>query len=91
MFNLIGDLDKDCEGTILYNNHNLKRKEIFLSVSYLFQDYALIELEIICYNLTHDDHLLSQMDCKLFISNKKLIKNENRLVYLFISIVNVLV
>ena len=78
LLNLIGLLDTEYEGEIIVNDINLKKlkpkqraKFIRENINYLFQDYALIELENVEYNL-----LLSLAYVKISSSEKIKLINE---------------
>ena len=78
LLNLIGLLDTEYEGEIIVNDTNLKilkpkqrAKFIRENINYLFQDYALIEMENVEYNL-----LLSLAYVKISSSEKIKLINE---------------
>lgn len=58
LLNMIGLLDNDYNGTILYDGENIKeknnkKKQLFIrnKINYLFQNYALVDEETVEYNL----------------------------------------
>lgn len=83
LLNIIGLLDKDFEGEVLFNDKNIKKmslkeKSAFIrnNISYLFQNYALIDNETIEQNL-----MLALEYTKLSKKEKKtLIKNALKMV-----------